>query len=70
VPEDRPKPPSRDEDEAIRLGRFLPLGMLLGAVAGIFAGWIARRPGILIPVGVAAGMLIAAVLPVLLRRRR
>jgi hypothetical protein len=64
------KPASAAQDaEAVRLGRFLPLGMILGAVAGVLAGALTRRWGICIPVGVALGILLAGTLPVFLRRR-
>lgn len=57
------------EAEAVRLGRFLPLGMVLGAAVGVIAGALTRRWGICIPVGVALGILLAGTLPVFLRRR-
>jgi hypothetical protein len=55
--------------EALRLGRHLPLGMLAGAAAGVLAGTLTHRWGICIPVGIAAGILLAGTLPVFLRRR-
>lgn len=55
--------------EAVRLGRWLPLGMVLGAVVGVLAGALTRRFGIFVPVGIALGILLAGTLPVFLRRR-
>ncbi len=64
---DEQKP--HDEAAAVRLGRFFPLGMVAGGVAGAVVGWITHRPGICIPVGVALGILLAGTLPVFMRRR-
>jgi hypothetical protein len=55
--------------EALRLGRFLPLGMALGAAAGLLAGLLTHRWGICVPVGIALGILLAGTLPVFLHRR-
>ena len=63
-------PATHDEAEAVRLGRFLPLGMVLGAVAGVLAGALTRRWGIFVPVGIALGILLAGTLPVFFGRRR
>lgn len=67
-PSSKPRPHAHHDTEAVRLGRFLPLGMLLGALAGALVGWIAHRPGIFIPAGIAVGILLAGTLPVFRRR--
>jgi hypothetical protein len=54
---------------AIRLGRFMPLGMGLGAAAGLVAGLLTHRFGICVPVGIALGILLAGTLPVFRHRR-
>jgi hypothetical protein len=62
--------PRHSDAEAVRLGRFLPLGMVLGAMAGVLAGAVTQRWGICVPVGVALGILCASTLPLVLGRRR
>jgi hypothetical protein len=57
------------DHEAVRLGRFLPLGMGLGAAVGLVAGLVTHRFGICVPVGIALGILLAGTLPVFMRRR-
>lgn len=59
---------ARADAEALRLGRHLPLGMLVGAAVGLLAGTLTHRYGICIPVGIAAGILLAGTLPVFGRR--
>lgn len=54
--------------EAVRLGRFMPLGMAVGAAAGLLAGLLTHRFGICVPVGIALGVFLAATLPVLRHR--
>jgi len=54
--------------EAVRLGRFMPLGMAMGAVVGLLAGLLTHRFGICVPVGIALGVFLAATLPVLRHR--
>jgi len=63
-----PEEQARVDATALSLGRFLPAGMVIGAVAGILAGWLTHRFGVCIPVGVALGILIAGTLPVFTRR--
>lgn len=60
---------ARLDAEAVRLGRFMPLGMIVGAGVGTVAGWISHRFGICVPVGIALGILLAGTLPVFGRRR-
>jgi hypothetical protein len=73
--ESAPGPPAAAERqapldaEAVRLGRFLPLGMALGAAAGLLAGLVTHRFGIWVPVGITLGILLAGTLPVFLHRR-
>lgn len=70
---DRPKlsaeQQARADAEALRLGRHLPLGMIVGAAVGVLAGTLTHRYGICIPVGIAAGILLAGTLPVFFHRR-
>ena len=63
-----PEQQARVDAEAVTLGRFLPLGMVVGAGVGVVAGALTHRFGICIPVGVALGLLAAAILPLLRRR--
>ena len=65
-----PVEPAHADAEAIRLGRWLPLGMMAGAAAGLLAGVLTRRFGICVPVGIALGILLAGTLPVFFRRSR
>jgi hypothetical protein len=65
-----PEEQARADAEALRLGRYLPLGMLGGAGAGLVAGAITQRFGICLPVGIALGILLAGTLPVFMRRPR
>lgn len=68
-----PHSPAEQADadaEAIRLGRWLPLGMMAGAAAGLLAGVVTRRFGVCVPVGIALGILLAGTLPVFFRRSR
>jgi len=58
-----PEQQAKVDAEAVALGRFLPAGMVAGAVVGVLAGWITHRFGICIPVGVALGILVAGTLP-------
>jgi F0F1-type ATP synthase assembly protein I len=63
-----PEQQARADAEALRLGRHLPLGMVAGAAVGLLAGTLTHRYGICVPVGIAAGILLAGTLPVFLRR--
>jgi hypothetical protein len=65
-----PAEQERADAEAIRLGRWLPLGMIAGAAAGLLAGFLTRRFGICVPVGIALGILLSGTLPVFFRGRR
>jgi hypothetical protein len=56
------------EAEAVRLGRFMPLGMAVGAAAGLLAGLLTRHFDICVPVGIALGVFLAATVPVFRRR--
>jgi hypothetical protein len=58
-----------DDQDSLHLGRFLPAGMVLGAVVGAILGAVTHRLGVLLPVGIAAGILLSGVLPVFWRRR-
>jgi len=68
-PQLTPEQQASADAEALRLGRHIPLGMLIGAAIGLLAGTVTHRYGICIPVGIAAGILLAGTLPVFLRRR-
>jgi hypothetical protein len=63
-----PEQQARVDAEAVVLGRFLPLGMVAGAVVGVIAGALTHRWGICIPVGVAVGILVAGTLPLMRRK--
>ena len=64
-----PEEEARREAEAVHLGRFIPLGIVSGAIAGALVGWLVHHPGLGIPIGIAAGLLLACTLPVFSRRR-
>lgn len=67
VPE--PAPAAHPEADAIRLGRFMPLGLAAGAALGLVAGALTHRFGICVPAGTALGVFLAATLPVFRARR-
>ncbi len=60
---------ARADAEAVRLGRFLPLGMGLGAAVGLVVGLATHHFGICVPAGIALGILVAGTLPVFGARR-